>query len=207
MIIPYSMIAVLKAAYYLDFVSQRFGNSLAKAKEPFVYLGATEAVEPDFDPKLVSDHYRVSNGEFFTIGAVDYGWDSSWFMRPATHILKLRLVALPQRGQKELVYTFLSDKTLPISITYDRRFVVGEGSQVFTTKTFGVPLNQFFYLRLVYNRMLYTQRYYDCSVEIEVIGYGRDGGDLKCKQNFEIKYVILIFRFEVTDKTCNRREL
>ena len=184
MIIPYSWVAKQVAAYLFDFESQKFGNPFHIGKEPVVLLGASDAPEANFDPKLVNNYYRVSNGEFFNIGPVNYEWNNNWIMRPVTHILKVRLVALPQPGHSEPVYTFLSDKAMPINITSDKRFVVGTGTQIFTTKQFNVPLNQFFYLRLVYTRMPYTERYYDCSVEIEVVGFGRAGGDLKCKKNY-----------------------
>ena len=177
------MMANQKAIYFFDFLTQKFGNAFSFHKQPIAFVGSSEAVVSAEDPKMINFIYRVSNGEFFTIGEVDYQWGSAWVMRPVTHVMKIKILALPQPGQKELIYTFLSDKTIPVSITHDKRFVVGSDSEVFTTKQFNFPLNQYIYLRLVYTRMKYTERYYDCSVEIGILGHGRDGGDLKCRNN------------------------
>ena len=182
MILPYSLTAKQQSVHYFDFDSQRFANYISLQKEPFVYLGATKDVEATFDPKLVNNYYRVSNQEFFTVGPIPYSWEAHWPIKIATHVLKVRFIALPKPGDKEPIYTFLSDKTMPISITHDKRFVFGTGTQIFTTKKINFPLNQFFYIRFVYARMAYTFRYYDCSVEVEVVGHGRDGADLKCKK-------------------------
>ena len=182
MILPYTTTGRQISAHYFDFASQRFSNFLGLQKEPIAYLGTSVAVEDNFDPKLVNNYYRISNQQFISIGPIPYNWPSNWIIKAATHIMKVRLVALPKPGDKEPIYTFLSDKTMPISITSDKRFVVGTGTQVFTTKQFNIPLNQFFYLRIVYSRTPYHLRFYDCSVEIEVVGFGRDGGDLKCKK-------------------------
>ena len=180
MILPYSMIGLHRAAYFLDLDIQRFSNPIHVHKEPVAYLGTSVAVESS-DPKRVNGVYTVSNGEFFTIGDVDYAWGADWVMRPVTHIVRLKILALPPTGQKEMIYTFLSDKELPIYLTHDKRFVVGSGDQTFTTKVLGFPTNEFIYLRFVYTRMKYTERYYDCSVEVSIFGVGKDGTDLKCK--------------------------
>ena len=181
MILPYSMFGSQRAAYFFDLDVQRFSNPLDIMKEPVAYLGASEAVESAADPKRANWVFSVSNGEFFTIGDVDYDWGADWVIRPATHFLRLKILALPPPGEKELIYTFYSDKELPIYITHDSRFVVGTGAQSFTTKVYTIPTGVFLFFKIVYTRMKYTERYYDCSVEIEVYGVDRDGGDLKCK--------------------------
>ena len=183
MILPYSIIGSQKAAYFFDLQQQIFANYIYVQKEPVGYLGASEAVEPSADPKMTNGVFSVSNGEYFTIGAVDYNWSDDWLIRPVTHVLRVKITDLPSYGQKEVFYSLISDKELPIYVTHDKRFVVGAGSQSFTTKVFTYPTNaDFLFIKIVYTRMEYTERYYDCSVEIEVYGVDRDGGDLKCKQ-------------------------
>ena len=183
MILPYTSIAHNIASFLFDYDTQQFQNGLTIKKQPLVFRGVDETVESSNDPVWESNNaFSVSNGQFFTVDGANYGWDAATVsMYVVTHIMKVKILTYPESGQKEVLYSFLTDKALPISLTYDKRFVVGSDNDVFTTKPFNIPLNQPIYIRMVYTRMRYTVRYFDCSVQIEVLGIGEAGGDLRCK--------------------------
>ena len=185
-IFPYLYRASLKAAYLFDFDAQEFVNAVSLAKQPFVTRGASDAVQSS-DPAFTSDKvYKISNGQYLQVGEIDYIWATPENLYVVTHVLKVKFLALPTAPAKEPFYTFISDKTLEIKLTSDKRFDVGTGSLRFITPSYNFNVNQWYFFRIVYSRQYYDELLFHCSIEIEILGIGSNGGYIQCKDLFFI---------------------
>ena len=185
MILPYIQRTRLRAAYFFDSDSQFFVNQRSKKKQPLVYRGSTSVVE-NSDPPLVDNYYRISKGKYFTRGHPEaLSGGTSQIASTITHIVKVRFRSLPKKilgmDTSELLYTFTADKIMKIYVTFDRRFSFKIGSETKTTKSFDFINFKWYHLRITFSRGLYPAHFFDCSVEIEIVGVGRDGQELLCK--------------------------
>ena len=188
MILPHLTGPGMYGAYFFDSDSQFFINSKDKNKQPFVFRGLSSAVEAS-DPPLVDNYYRISKGKFLTRGETTILSGQTLAALTITHIVKVRFRSLPKKqlgtDTSELFYTFISDKKMEIYVTYDRRFHFKVGSQTKTTKSFNMINFRWYHVRITYTRGVYPAYFFDCSVEIEVVGLGRDGHELLCKLMFD----------------------
>ena len=180
MILPYvaKVEGYLTALYWLDSDTQEFINRVTNAiKDPPLIRGSTSSADSS-DPTFLSADgcYRIDNGKYFHF---TYGFSSAaQGIFVTTHFLKVRFVTLPSKtpvtNTNQLFYTFTSDKKLEIYVTFDKRFSMKVGSEVKTTNTYDFNNKQWYHIKIIYTRMQYLVDFYDCSVEIEVIGVGRD---------------------------------
>ena len=185
MFLPYYMPNYLTGAYFFDSDQQSFINHREEKKQPLVFRGSNSATE-NSDPPLIDNYFRVSKGKFFSRGhAALFSSFGSYPFYVITHIVKVRFRRLPKKtlgtDTSELFYTFISDKKMEIYVTFDRRFQFKVGSQTKTTKPLNFINLKWYHLRITYIRGVYPAFSFDCSVEIEIIGVGRDGQELLCK--------------------------
>ena len=185
--VPLLQKARLKAVYLFDHDSQIFTNLARQEKQPLALRGDSDGVDAS-DPPLVttpSNHFEVGAGQHFKIGAVNYHFDSTGF-KPVAHVLKIKFLQFPAPGQREPIYTFLTDKTIEFVLGYDNKITMGSGTSKFTSPSINFALNTWYYLRFTLARMAYDERYFDCSASIQVEGIpGADyGGSLACKRIF-----------------------
>ena len=182
-ILPSMVESRLRAAYLFDFNSQQFSNLARKEKQPLAYRGDGNTVEAS-DPVLVStpsNHFQVTNGKHFKIGAVDYGFQTNLYT--VSHVLKIKFSKFPKPGEREPVYTFLTDKTMPFVFGYDKKFTIGSAASKFTTPEINFILGTWYHIRFTFTRLDYVTPYLDCSVSVQVleIAGAEYGHDLKCK--------------------------
>ena len=185
MVLPSLVRSFFLGAYFFDKNSQTFINLRGHgSKQPLVYRGNSASTESS-DPPLIDGYYRISKGKFFTRRKREFVGDIySDPISVTTHIVKVRFRKLPVRtpGQdtSELFYTFTSDKKMEIYVTFDKRFTFKVGSERKTTKPFNFINFKWYHLRITYTRGIYPAYPFDCSVEIEIVGVGRDGHELRC---------------------------
>ena len=96
--------------------------------------------------------------------------------------MQIRIRKLPEKSAKKNIFmTLTNDKKMEIYLTYDKRFHFKTGTEIKTTKPFDLANFKWYTVKVIYTRLVYANDFFDCSVEIDIMGVGRDGHSLYCK--------------------------
>ena len=182
MILPYTRRSLGVATFLFDHNDDQFTNLLDDGKkQPLAVKGDILGADAN-DPVFNQDSIRFSGGRRLKIDNSGIGEPETERLRVHTHLMQMRIRQLPDKTSKKKIFmTLINDKKMEIYLTFDQRFIFKTGSQTKITKPFNFINFKWYKTKIVYTRLVYAHDFFDCSVEIDIFGVGRDGQELNCK--------------------------
>ena len=182
MMLPYAKHFETKSAFLFDHNGDQFTNLYERyIKQPVAVKGDSAGADAN-DPVFNHDSIRFSGTKLLKIDDSGPELHYTTVFGVVTHLMQIRIRKLAEKTtKKRLFMTLTNDKKLEIYLTFDRRFLFKTGTEVKTTKQFNLINFKWHVVKVVYTKILSASEFFDCSVEIDIFGVGRDGHELNCK--------------------------